>query len=320
MADTSLYLGDFKFEEFEIPERIPLGGKQSVVVHRFPGGAKLVQAMGRDDDPIYWSGMFTGSTALERARHLDLLRIQGKTQTLFFFDFIYRVLITSYSFVPERINRVPYTIEMEVIEDLTQPQTTFPATGYGAAIGADGTDAMGLGQEIGDGELNGLLSTMDNAIKSVSDFAKATQATINSVMGPVAAVMTRVNILIGGVSNTVNTVTTLGGVLPNNPISRQAAGMMTQVTAMTQLPALYRLQSVTSRIQTNLNLINAGPNARVVTVGGGTLFDVAAREYGDATKWSAIAEANNLTETNIDTVQRLVIPNDPPDNGGVFKT
>ena len=159
---------------------------------------------------------------------------------------------------------------------------------------------------------------MRTEFTAVSDFAKTTQETINGVLAPVSAVMQRVDTMIGTVANTINSVTTMGGVLPNNPIAQQASGLIEQVTAFSQSSKLYQLRSVASRIQTNLNLIGAGPNVRTVTVGGGTLFDVAAREYGDPSLWSAIAQANKLTETTISSITNLIIPNNPQSNGGVI--
>ncbi|OGB23359.1 MAG: hypothetical protein A3I66_01455 [Burkholderiales bacterium RIFCSPLOWO2_02_FULL_57_36] len=318
MADTFLFLGDFLFEEQEIPERIPLGGAQALVIHRFPGGAKVVQAMGRDDAPIAWSGLFTGGNSLERARYLDLMRVRGKSVRLTFFEFDYNVVIRSFIFTVERFYRVSYTIELEVVQDNTQPQTSFPPVAFNPAVAEDLATALALGGEIEDDTLSGLLSTMDNAITAVSDFAKTTQETINGVLAPVSAVMQRVDTMIGTVANTINSVTTMGGVLPNNPIAQQASGLIEQVTAFSQSSKLYQLRSVASRIQTNLNLIGAGPNVRTVTVGGGTLFDVAAREYGDPSLWSAIAQANKLTETTISSITNLIIPNNPQSNGGVI--
>lgn len=311
MSDTKLFLGWFEFQEFEIPESIPLGGSQAQIIHRFPGGARVVQAMGRDDEPISWSGLFTGPNAVDRARELDLMRVQGREQELLFFGYRFSVVIRRFCYQVQRYYRVPYQLDLEVVLDKTQAGPFNVADSLTEAITSDSTAAVGLGNGIGDSSLTGLLSTMDSAIKSVSDFAKATQATINGVLAPVSAVMSRVNILIGTVSNTVNSVVTLGGILPNSPIAQQASRLTGQVAAMTQLPLLYNLQSVAGRIQTNLNLINSGPNTRTVTVGGGTLYDVAAKQYGDATMWNAVAEANQLTDPNITSVKNLTIWNNP---------
>lgn len=311
MADTRLLLGDFEFKEFEIPESIPLGGAQALVIHKLPGGARVIQAMGRDDDPITWSGLFEGKEAIDKARKLDLLRVAGKSLPFSFFGYRYSVVIRRFTYVVHRFYRVTYSLELEVVEDRTQPGAFKVADSLTASINADSTAAQGLGDQVGDSTLTGLLKTMDSAIKSVSDFAKATQATINTVMAPVSAVLSRVNILIGTVSNTMQTVTTLGGILPNNPVAQQAARLSGQVAAATQLPLLYNLQSVAGRVQTNLNIIGStSAGGKTVTVAGGTVFDVSAKQLGDATRIDSIMKANNMTDTNIDGVRTLTIPTD----------
>jgi len=315
--DTTLQLDSITFQGFEIPERITLGGAQSLVTHKLPGGDRVVQAMGRDDDPIQWSGMFLGQDALERARAVDSLRIKGQAVFLSFHGFFYSVVVQKFTYTDEAFYRIPYTLELLVIEDLTQQSYSSQPVSMTDAINEDSTAAVTAGAAVGDSPLSNALATMDSAIKSVSDFAKSAQSTINSVLAPIAAVQQRVTSLISSASNTLSNVTTLGGILPNNPIAQQAAKLSTQVTAATQLPVLYNIQALTGRITTNLNLVNSPAVAAAQTVAGGTLFDVAAKAYGDATKYVAIAQANGLTETNISSLQTLTIPNSPPDNGGI---
>lgn len=316
--DTTLTLGGFKFEGFEVPEKIPLGGSQSLVIHKLPGGDKIIQSMGRDDDPIQWNGLFLGGKALDRARELDTMRVQGRPVLLAFLGLKYNIIIKSFKFVVETFFRVSYTIELEVIEDLTQPNHASRTQSLNDAVSADSTKAVDIGTKINDSPLTSALATMDSAIKSVSDFAKATQATINSVLAPIAAVQQRVTALIGTAGNTLNSVTTLGGILPNNPIAQQAARLTGQVTAATQLPLLYNLQSVASRITTNLNLINSPLVSASKMVGGGTLFDLSAKSYGDATKWAAIAQANKISDPNITSITKLTIPNNPINSDGLY--
>lgn len=316
--DTSLTLDSFTFQGFEVPEKIPLGGAQALVIHKLPGGDRVVQSMGCDDDPIQWNGLFLGASALNRARELDTIRVQGRPVLLAFLGLKYNVVIKSFKFVVEAFFRVSYTIDLEVIKDLTQPSHASNATSLSDSIRGDSISAVALGGKIADLTLTSALASMDAAIKSVSDFATATQATINSVLAPVSAVMQRVNGLIGTVGNTLNSVTTLGGVLPNNPIAQQAVRLTGQVAAATQLPLLYNLQSVTGRITTNLNLVNSPLTSASQTVGGGTLFDLAAKAYGDATKWAAIAQANKITDPSIAAITKVTIPNNPANNDGLY--
>jgi hypothetical protein len=315
--DTTLKLDSITFQGFEIPEQITLGGAQALVVHKLPGGDKVVQSMGREDDSIPWSGMFLGSDALDRARAVDTLRIQGVAVFFSFMTFNYSVKVKKFTFTVEAFYRVLYTIELEVIQDFTQQNYSSQQASVTDAIYTDSSSAVVSGAAVGDSPLRSALATMDSTIKSVSDFAKATQSTINTVLAPISAVQQRVTTLIASASNTLINVTTLGGILPNTPIAQQAAKLSGQVAAATQLPILYNLQSTVGRISTNLNLINSQLTSASQTVAGGTLFDVATKAYGDPTKYVAIAQANGLTDTSITTVQTLTIPNNPANNDGI---
>jgi len=292
------------------------------VIHKLPGGARVIQPMGQDDDPIQWSGLFLGTSALDRARAIDLMRVQGKPQKLSFFEFRYMVVVKAFRYVIETRFRIRYTLELEVLEDSTKGRgATAASSDIGAAVRADSAAAVSIGNSIGDSQLTSMLGTMDSAIRSVSNFAQATTATINGVIGPVAAVAQRVNTMIASAGSTLTSVATLGGILPNNPIARQAAKLNGQVAAATQLPLLYNVLSLSGRIQSNLNLVSGtSASATRVVATGQNLFKVAAQEYGDATKWTAIAQANKLTDPNITGIQSITVPPSPADSGGEFIT
>lgn len=77
MPDVVLVLGPVAFADFEIPERIAFGGTQRLAVHKLPGGLRVIDALGRDDRELTWSGIFAGPDATARSRLLDLLRARG---------------------------------------------------------------------------------------------------------------------------------------------------------------------------------------------------------------------------------------------------
>lgn len=323
MADTKLVLGSFVFSAMEIPESILFGGAQRLVTHKLPGGARVVQAMGRDDAPLAWSGLFLGDQARDRALYVDYLRVQGKPLKLTWDQFQYTVVIESFNCAFERFYKLPYQISCMVVSDDAAPTETYALNGYDAAILGDNTLAQSLGASIGDGTLSGLLGTMDTAIRSVSSFAAQAQSAINGILAPVAAVQSRVAYLIGTTTNTINNVATLGGLLPNSSLAQKASRLTSQLTSATQLPLLSQLASVSGRITSNLTAINgsagnSGGAFRTIQAAGGTLFDMAAKVYGDATKWTALAKANNMTDPNIAVVGPLNVPNNPADNGGVL--
>jgi hypothetical protein len=83
---------------------------------------------------------------------------------------------------------------------------------------------------------------------------------------------------------------------------------------------LYQLQFFLNRIEKNLNLINSVPNAKLITVIGGNLFDLSAKYYQDASQWPYIAKANGLTDPYITGQMTLVIPPyTNVDSGGILQ-
>jgi hypothetical protein len=83
---------------------------------------------------------------------------------------------------------------------------------------------------------------------------------------------------------------------------------------------MYQMQFLLERMQNNINLINSVPNAKLIKVIGGNLFNLAAIYYGDASQWALIASANKLVDPMIVGVQDLLIPPlNNQDTGGILQ-
>ncbi len=317
MPDTSLILGSRNpngfqvfFDNLEIPESIPFGGEQRAAIHTLPGGARVVDVMGREDALISWSGMMLGDSALNRARNLDRMRVGGLPWQLTYAEFSYTVIVQRFQGNFERFYKIPYSISCLVIEDNTSPVTALEPAGVNDAVLNDNATAQDLGTQINDPPLSGLLGTLDAAIKAVSNFATATQATINSVLQPLADVQARVKLLITTVGNTAINVTTLGGILPNNPLAKNVGKLLQQTQTFTQLPQLYNLQNVLSRM--GGNMINLGGfGGATSVVAGGNLFAMAQKAYGDAKQWTTLAAANKTADPMLVGVNTVTVPAKP---------
>ena len=305
-SDTTLQLGDFIFASLEIPANIGFGGQQRLSVHQLVGGTKVIDAMGRADRPLEWSGIFLGNGAGDRARYLDTLRVQGQALTLKWGAFSYLVVVREFLASYEKSYQIPYRIVCEVVSDNTSPVTSPGRPPVDKAITDDAAAATTLTAGIGNSALTSAMGTLNTAISAVSSFAKAAQSTINGVLQPLAAVQAQVTTLIASVGNTVANVTTFGGILPGNPVSQAAAKLSGQAASMTQLGSLYQLRSVLGRMQTNLGAVTS--SAKTVPTAGGNLFQVAESQYGDATAWTGIAKANGLTDPFIQGTKVLTIP------------
>lgn len=116
-------LGGIDFQGFEIPDEIHLGGCHAGKLWKLPGGERIFDAQGPDDDPIKWSGRFRGNSALSRATALDALRRSGLQVQFSVLGLAYSVYIKHFSFRPKHALEIPYSIELEVIEDQGQGLT-----------------------------------------------------------------------------------------------------------------------------------------------------------------------------------------------------
>jgi hypothetical protein len=63
-----------------------------------------------------------------------------------------------------------------------------------------------------------------------------------------------------------------------------------------KLNNLYQMRSILTAMAININLITQGAQGQTITVANANLYQLAAQYYGDATKWTAIAKANGLSD------------------------
>jgi hypothetical protein len=93
MSNVTLLLGPISFQDFEVPPNINIGGAQRLVIHRLPGGTRVIDALGRDDMDISFSGTFSGRNATLRARLIDEMRVSGLPMPLTWDVFFYSVIV-----------------------------------------------------------------------------------------------------------------------------------------------------------------------------------------------------------------------------------
>ena len=167
-------LDDFRFGHMEVPKSINFGGDQSLHVHQFVGGNRLIDSMGRLDSDISWSGHFTGSAALSRARYLDNLRVEGDEITFHYSRLRYKVVIRHFSAEFEKSYQLPYRITLTVLEDLSLPVNFASPLSYGDAIIQDYQLALALADFVNDSTLSESMAALGGLISSVSDFSTST--------------------------------------------------------------------------------------------------------------------------------------------------
>jgi hypothetical protein len=145
-----MVLGDVIFQDMEVPETIKLGGKQVTNKHLLPGGVRVIDAMGADDDDIAWEGFILGPDASDRARLLDQYRKEGSVQDLSWWNLDFSVIINSLTITWERYYQVRYQITCEVVQDLSLPPDADDAPDVDDLMDADasnvyaGAEALGM--------------------------------------------------------------------------------------------------------------------------------------------------------------------------------
>lgn len=322
-----------------MPEKFTFGGDQLIAMHQLIGGKRIIDALGASDAPLSWSGVFMTGTAVDRARFCDTLRRTGEQCTVKIGSFSYTGVVTSFhgDFTRGGLY-VPYGITLTIAEDKTAYVVKAPLPSTQAQINADMLRGNALQGCINDPTLAGFNASVQSAVQAVTDalapIAKGLTAAVNSsvvtdvtcaikvvnnavatvqaALIPIAQAQAQVRKLITNAEQAVTNVATLGGILPGNPVAKMTGNLITQMNAAVTLPPLYEYNAILGRTVNNLNVLSAqGPTNKTIQVGGGSLQQVAAQQYGDATLWPIIAQANNMADPQISGIQTLIIPPRP---------
>lgn len=299
MTDVALTLGIMTFSNFEVPQNINFGGEQNLSVKTLVGGQRVIDAMGRMDDDISWSGLFFGENATERAQFLDAQRVLGIELPLTYFTFNYLVIIKDFKCSFERFYQIRYSITVTVVQNLTLPFTFLLPSGYNDAINNDLNTSNNLSVPIANPVIIADLIVVSASIKSVPSLVKASPSTIAAILKNIGTLQVDIASAIANLelflSNNPN--------LPNDQLS----------VYLEQLNLLYQLNFVVNRMSDNLMLIDSGADGTILTINGANLFQLAAQYYGDATQWTTIARANNLDDPEIlpGNIMTLIIPKNP---------
>ena len=196
---TTLTLGQVTFSTYEIPQNINFGGDQALSIKQLVGGQRVIDAMGRVDDDITWSGLFFGSTSTFRARFLDTMRIQGLPLPLSWSQFNYSVVIKSFKASFERTYQIPYTITVSVIQDLSFPIPILLPVGYNDAVQNLMDEALDLATIAANPGLSSALAALVFALNAIPDLGLATAAQLASVVVPL---LNAQSVVAGAISST----------------------------------------------------------------------------------------------------------------------
>jgi hypothetical protein len=96
-------LGGLDFVDFSIPEVVRSAGPYRFEVHKQPGGARQIDAMGDDPDPYEWEGLWLQTDAIDQMQMLQAMKTAGDPVVLtyggiFGDEFLDNVVIESVTF------------------------------------------------------------------------------------------------------------------------------------------------------------------------------------------------------------------------------
>ena len=144
-----LLIGPVLLQGFELPDHISWGGGQRLIVHKMPGGGRILDSLGRDDADISWSGVFTGADAGLRARLIDLMRAGGRLWPLAWSSFFYSVVIKTFDVDYRKENWLPYRISCTVARDVVEAVVgSVLSTTEAALADLASADAAGTGLDL----------------------------------------------------------------------------------------------------------------------------------------------------------------------------
>ncbi|WP_052639985.1 hypothetical protein [Zavarzinella formosa] len=259
MTPVTLTLGGVVFADFEIPDSINSGGEHMLAVHKFPGGGRVIDALGPDDADIRWSGRFRGSDAEERALLLDHMRRQGAQVLLAYSLHRYQVVIREFTANFQFGGlEIPYSLACAVVLDETQALAS-AAVGFVESLASDLVGATGLSGVIGDSTINaavgGVATAFGNYQAGVPNTTNALAAGAAVAEGPLLAALqtsiTGAQSVTRGVIDTTNSSINTQPAPSGGSPSAMAGAVSSSASAFGQLGNLYQLSALLGRMGVN---------------------------------------------------------------------
>jgi hypothetical protein len=218
-------LGSVTFASWEVPQKITFGGKQRLAVHKYPGGIRQIDAMGRDDIPLSWSGIIQGAGATSRAQQIDALRIAGKQIPLAWGGLSYTVVVASFEVDYTKPFWMPYRISCEIVAVATGAAAAAPS--LLTSVTNDLSSATGIN-----------ISAAYSAVTSALATAQATVGPLTAILGGSSATATLLGNLSGAVTQVQSGVTAAGSLLSAIPSVGSLSGLTTAAGDLAGLTAI----------------------------------------------------------------------------------
>jgi hypothetical protein len=253
-------------------------------------------------------------------------------------------VITTLQLEFERFYQIPYSLTVVVVENhVTKPQATDTASldaeirdqiGAASVAFLDGEEG-GFGEDLKSGATtvrdtvrDGIV-TVKGKIAAVTDWVMAPVNAVQEVIQPL--VETR-QILQTAVSDSLGSIGyfSLGvdGLIPGSPLSDTLRTDEWTRKSYTDLYHYNHIDRRLGRAERALRGLGGQPSgfsnqpaerrSKEVTTTNPNLYQIAATEYGDPTKWTIIANANGVTDPMLSGTRTIIVPEDTAESGGVL--
>lgn len=244
-------LGPVQFQGMEVPDQINLGGEQQLVVHKLIGGQRVVQALGRDDADLSWSGFLEGPSAESRAIQLDRLRQSGQQLTLAFGQQSFSVVVRHFAGTYKRRNWIPYSITCVVVQD-NAAASQAGSTSLLDTLNNDLNSALGFNVL---STTSSLISTAQTAVNVAGALGLKSSAWVSAVSALTTAqdaIDTERLAATGTISGVLSAASSVGNMLGVTDIASAAGELSTVTSAAGDLANTVTTSSYVGRALTNL--------------------------------------------------------------------
>ena len=329
----AVVLGPVVFTDMEVPASIRWGIQHRLTVHKMPGGKRVIDAMGRDDADISWSGVFMGlDHGAVRQFQLQELCASGQVVPLSWGTHVYSVVVAQFSCEDVAFHS-RYSITCTVLRDESADPSLAPASLLGqitddinqaVSVATTVLDVVGVGSalvsqltatqatvQVANATPTGSASSPSNASFAAGTAASAAVvASVASCQTQAAAVQTAAETALGGI---VATSGAAGNPLGSASATKATANLQAATTQSAADGVARLVQAMCGRMTDNLTItsgatdaaetfdatvpplqIIGGSTGQTITAFGGNLFAVAAVQLGDPTQWWRIMMASNL--------------------------
>jgi hypothetical protein len=239
-----LTLGGVIFQDFEIPESIKAGGEQKLDIKKFIGGSRTIDALGRDDADIEWSGRFRGSTAEQRCQQLNAMRVAGTPVQLTWSSFNYQVIVSKFTFDYQSPLEIPYRLCLTVEVDNTIPIPSLLQT-IDEVFGTSLSSALNLGTAANVAGVTTSLNQIQTTAATIGTLTGANPALMNTlnqnIVSAQGITQTAISAASGQIPPAASNV--FGATAGLNP-QTIAANVAGQASAFGQLSSLIPLSNV----------------------------------------------------------------------------